>query len=125
MSILRLSFAWSAALLLTFATAAVAEPTEGATCDDSAQAASSGGSGEESLLCHAALCNSDWDCQASCPSALTATCVQYACEYTYSTGGGGGGGGGPFCHARFCSDDWDCECNGRYGFCGADSTCHF
>ena len=78
---------------------------------------------DTAAFCHAALCDSDWDCQASCPTAKTATCVQYACEYTYSTGGGGGGG--PLCPARLCSDDWDCQCNGRYGYCRPDSVCQF
>jgi hypothetical protein len=122
MSIRRLTLSWSAVLLFAVSTAALAEPA--AVCEDSSQAAASGGGDESSLLCHASLCESDWDCQNACPTARTATCVGYVCEYTYS-GGGGGGGGGPLCPARLCSEDWDCECNGRYGYCGPDSTCYW
>ncbi len=128
MPTLRLTLSCSAALFLTFATAAMAESTGAApqaVCEGSAQVASrEGDTQESSFLCYEALCESDSDCQAACPTAQTATCVQSSCQYTYS-GGGPGGGGGPFCSARFCSDDWDCECNGRYGYCGSDSTCHF
>lgn len=124
MHLLRLPLCWSAVLLLTFATTAMADPAmvaPQAVCDDSALATSGEGDFDTASFCHAALCESDWDCLASCPSAKTATCVQYACEYTYSTGGGGG----RLCPDRLCSDDSECVCNGRYGYCGADSVCRF
>jgi hypothetical protein len=127
MRIPRMPLTWSAALLLTFATGALADPTAAAPqalCDDSARAASSGDDGETaSLLCSEALCESDWECQAVCPTARTATCVDYVCRYTYS--GGGGGGSGPFCQEMLCADDWQCQCNGRQGYCDSNSICQF
>ena len=74
-------------------------------------------------LCHESLCDSNQDCSNACPGALTATCVQNSCQFTYSTGGGGGGG--PFCSEQVCSADSECDCNGRAGFCGTDWICHF
>ncbi len=127
MRIVRLPLSWCAALLLSFATTAMAEPTAapGAVCEDSSARAAPGEEGsEQGAFCHASFCEFDSDCQAACPTALTATCVQYTCEYTYS-GGGGGGPTGPFCPAQFCSEDWQCNCNGRPGYCGSDWTCHY
>ncbi|RKH05833.1 hypothetical protein [Corallococcus carmarthensis] len=74
-------------------------------------------------ICHESLCDTNQDCRNACPSALTAACVQNTCQFTYTSGGGGPGG--PYCAEQFCSEDQECNCNGRPGYCGADSVCHF
>ncbi|WP_426750537.1 hypothetical protein [Myxococcus sp. Y35] len=130
MSLNRRPFAWSAAILLTFASAAVADPISAepqALCESSARAAPAP-EGEEAAagFCFAMFCDDDYQCQNACPSALWAGCVNNVCEYTYRTGGGGGGGGGgPFCPAMFCADDYHCQCGDQQGYCGADSVCYF
>ncbi|WP_002637172.1 hypothetical protein [Myxococcus hansupus] len=130
MSLSRRPFAWSAAILLTFATTAVANPISSAPqalCDNSARPAP-GDLGEEASagMCFETFCDDDFHCQSACPSAQTAACVNNVCEYTYRTGGGPGGGGpGPLCHAMLCSDDYHCQCRGHQGYCGSDNVCYF
>ncbi|MCE9669270.1 hypothetical protein LY474_15775 [Myxococcus stipitatus] len=127
MTSLRKHLPWSAVALFAlcagvfFSAPAQASDTDDAVClggPSEAEAA-------RGAICFQALCSDESDCWNACPSAQSVACVQYACEYTYSGGGGGGGGGGPLCHAQFCSEDSDCSCNGRPGFCGADSVCQF
>ncbi|QRK11294.1 hypothetical protein JQX13_15170 [Archangium violaceum] len=128
---LRHLLSWSAALLVSFAPVVHAEPSTGlasapaAICEGSSRGDASLAEQESTTaaLCHEALCETEQDCWNACPSARTVACVQFSCQYTY--GSGGGGGGGPFCAEQFCSEDWECECNGRPGYCGADSICHF
>ncbi|QDE67497.1 hypothetical protein BHS09_11155 [Myxococcus xanthus] len=122
MSLIRRPFAWSAALLLTFATVAAADPISSEPeelCENSA-------STESSLaICFQSFCDEDWQCANACPSAQTATCVNSVCEYTYRTGGGTGGPGGPFCPTMLCADDYHCQCGDRQGYCSFDSICYF
>lgn len=73
-------------------------------------------------LCPGSFCADDEDCQAACPSALTATCSGSTCHYTYSGSGGGGGGGS--CPRQFCSQSSQCVCNGVQGTC-VGFTCSF
>ena len=115
----RPQFAWSLAVVLSLtAMVSFAEPPSESLRSEEPRS-------EEQLggFCPAALCNEDWDCQSMCSSALTATCVNYECRYTYP--GGGGGGGGPFCPAQLCSEDSQCVCGTQQGYCGSDWTCHF
>ncbi len=107
----------SAAALLSFATAALAEPPENS-------AASGGREGEtSSFLCHAALCETNQDCAAACSTAQTATCVANECHYTYP--GGGGGGGGPICAEMLCMSDAECVCGWKQGYCSTNQVCVF
>ncbi len=128
MSLIRRPLAWSAAILLTFAATAVANPIDEAPqalCESSARPAP-GESWDESSagICFQSFCDDDWQCQSACPSAQTAACVNSVCEYTYRTGGGGGGNG-PFCPPMLCSDDFQCQCGSKQGYCGSDSICYF
>ncbi|RKG90361.1 hypothetical protein [Corallococcus terminator] len=117
MSLLRRLLSFSAVMLLGVAPVASAEAPN-ASYEDASHASTLG------PLCHESLCDTNQDCRNACPGALTATCVQSSCQFTYSTGGGGGPGG-PLCSEQFCSDDAECDCNGRRGFCGTDWTCHY
>ncbi|ATB46706.1 hypothetical protein [Corallococcus macrosporus] len=120
MSVTRRPLAWSAALLLTFATVAAADPIDSGPellCESTESASMA--------ICFQSFCDEDWQCADACPSAQTATCTNNVCEYTYRTGGGTGGPGGPFCHAMFCAEDYHCQCGDVQGYCGLDSVCYF
>ncbi|NVJ24339.1 MULTISPECIES: hypothetical protein [Myxococcus] len=122
---LRRCLPWSVVALLTLfagvfsAQPARAESTGEAVCIGGEQDAESA----SLAICHQAFCSEVSDCWQACSSALTAACVDNACEYTYRTGGGGGGG--PFCHQQFCFEDSQCVCRDAQGFCGADNTCYY
>lgn len=123
MSTRRISRHWGLAVVLTFAMAAWAEaPTEELVSREESSA-------EASLLtCGAARCGGDWTCEASCPEAETAVCVDFYCVYTYPNGGGGGGGGGTpgsQCTGYRCGGDWNCVCEGQQGTCAANGWCVF
>lgn len=107
----------SAAALLTFATAALAEPP--------VNSAASGEGETSSFFCHAAVCETNQDCEAACSTAQTATCVANECHYTYPGSGGGGGGGGPICSPMLCSSNEECVCGTKQGYCGTDQVCVF
>ncbi|MFP2957549.1 hypothetical protein ACLEPN_06870 [Myxococcus sp. 1LA] len=126
MSASRRPFAWSAALLLTFATVAVAAPTSSEPQEQCESAVLVQEAEESSMaICHQSFCDEDSQCANACPSAQTATCMNNVCEYTYRTGGGTGGPGGPFCPTMLCADDYHCKCGDRQGYCGFDSICYF
>ncbi|WP_257459463.1 hypothetical protein [Archangium lipolyticum] len=127
MSVLKRSLLRGALmLLLPLGAASASEPICSASGDASFSSSrtNEADSARASYLCHASFCETDQDCVNACPSAPSAACVDYVCQYSTS-GGGGGGGGGPLCHAQFCDDDSQCECNGVRGYCGTDWTCHF
>ncbi|QRN97193.1 hypothetical protein JRI60_51035 [Archangium violaceum] len=125
MSVLKRSLLRGALmLLLPLGAASASEPICSASEDSSfARANEESGSAQASYICHASFCETDQDCVNACPSAPSAACVDYTCQY--STSGGGGGGGGPFCPASFCDDDSQCTCKGAQGYCGTDWTCHY
>ena len=79
----RICHSWGVALLLTFATAALTEapPEEAVSREESTTEASL-------LTCDPARCGADWMCEDMCPSAQTAVCVNFYCQYTYPSGGG-------------------------------------
>lgn len=122
MSSRRIRHSWGVALLLTFASAALAESSteEAVSREESATEASL-------LTCEPARCGADWMCEDMCPSAETAVCVNFYCQYTYPSGGGGGGGGNPgsLCTGYRCGGDWNCVCEGQQGSCGPDFMCVF
>lgn len=102
---------WSLALLLTFSTAALAEPPAGAPVSQEEVS-------EEALTCSGTRCSADWQCEGLCPGADLEVCVSGYCKYTWPTGGGGSDGGtGSVCSGLRCSTSSQCVCEGVQGSC--------
>ncbi|NTX33059.1 hypothetical protein HUA78_01275 [Myxococcus sp. CA033] len=125
MSSRRLSHPWSLAVVLTFALAA--PPALAESVEEELVSREDSSSQDSLLTCGPARCGGDWNCEANCPEAATAVCVDFYCVYTYPDPGGGGGGGGPGsqCTGYRCGGDWNCVCEGLQGTCGANGMCVF